>query len=126
MQKHLKIWRSAPFSWGDGDCLTRCASYVADIHGADPAAGIRGTYSDREGAQGHVDRAGGVAALVGRQLEGLGFEKADPEFGDIVVVEFSGIELGGICLGDKVAMSAETHLIEVPIRFVKVVAAWRI
>lgn len=126
VQKHLKIWRSQPFSWGDGDCLTRCASYVADIHGIDPATGIRGTYSSSEGAQEHIDRAGGVAALVGQQLEGLGFEKADPVYGDIVVVQFGEIELGGICLSDKVAMSAEAHLIEVPIRFVKVIAAWRI
>ncbi|MFA1625235.1 hypothetical protein ACDY96_21335 [Rhizobium mongolense] len=41
------------FLWGGmggDDCVMFCASWVADQTGIDPAAHVRGTYGDEEGA----------------------------------------------------------------------------
>ncbi len=78
-----------PFRWGVFDCCLLAADSVEALTGFDPAAGLRGTYSDEEGARKILEREGGLAALVGRICRERGFREIAPLYaqrGDVAVV----------------------------------------
>ncbi len=78
-----------PFRWGVFDCCLLAADSVEALTGFDPAAGLRGTYSDEEGARKILAREGGLAALVGRICRERGFREIPPLYaqrGDVAVV----------------------------------------
>lgn len=75
MSKRLRDWqsrlqaslaerRASPFKWGLLDCVLLAADCMAACTGVDPAAEIRGTYSDAIGASRLVRDLGGLAAIA--------------------------------------------------------------
>ncbi|AJY44660.1 DUF6950 family protein [Martelella endophytica] len=108
---NLKAFIEAPrhHAWGgvDGDdCMTLLATWVAEITGVDPAASLRGTYRDREGADAIIAEAGGMVPLVERLvLPSLCRRVQLPADGDIAVVAGpDGHEAGAIRFGPLWAM----------------------
>ena len=120
------------FRWGgvDGDdCSTFCASWVSARLGIDPAANLRGSYRDAEGAHAIIDREGGLVAFFGSCLESLGFVRVDEaRDGDIgVVVAPSGIdgslvEVGAVAFGPLWATLAPSG---VAAKKLEAIAIWR-
>lgn len=73
-----------PFVWGSFDCLLYAADWARERSGVDPAVGLRGSYGDQRAARLIMLRAGGIAALVGKQLAPLGWRETQyPDRGDI-------------------------------------------
>jgi len=57
-----------PFAWGALDCALWGADCVHAVTGTDPAADLRGTYSDAAGAARVVARLGGLRAIGDARL----------------------------------------------------------
>jgi hypothetical protein len=123
-----------PFVWGQFDCLTWLADFVAMRRGVDPAEDLRGTYCTLLGAARIVKQAAGMVALVDHQLQAVGVERAViPARGDIAVVSVPGVggehfgnEAGAILLGGTAALICQTGLFFPRLAFVPLVAAWRV
>ena len=85
-------WGGKAVETGEGyilgdDCTTFAASWVLEVSGVDPAAGLRGTYDTAEEANAIVARAGGLVALIGGRIEPLGWARvSDLHDGDIGIV----------------------------------------
>ena len=60
----LQRYTDRPFAWGADDCSLFLADWWQEIHGVDPAAHLRGTYSDEAGKAAIVMAAGGIVNLV--------------------------------------------------------------
>lgn len=78
------------------DCTTFCATWVEMVTGIDPAADLRRTYHDAEGAHAIIDAAGGHVAFMAGRLEPLGFKRVqNPADGDVgCVIAPVGLEGG--------------------------------
>lgn len=114
--------RRTPFAWGAFDCILNLADWSVAIGAGDPAAAYRGRYRTAAGAERIARRAGGLAALVAREFEPLGWTPvADPRAGDIGVVQASA-EAGGLCLGDRWAVLDPHGILVAPL---SPIAAWR-
>lgn len=78
------------FRWGGqggDDCTTFLATWISYRLGVDPAADLRGTYRDGQGAHQILESAGGIEAFIARRVTPLGFQRTDaPQDGDIGVV----------------------------------------
>lgn len=119
------------FRWGGmggDDCIMFCASWVADQTGVDPAAHVRGTYGDEEGALAFVAKSGGLIPMIDGGVKPLGYQRTDaPETCDIGVVlapsAFDGRikEIGAIRFGPLWAMLGPSGVRAKPYEFV---AAW--
>lgn len=55
---------SAPFAWGTNDCCMFAADCVQAVTGIDPAAALRGTYSNALEAVAALESLGGIEALA--------------------------------------------------------------
>lgn len=88
----LKSFLFQPHKWDWGgvdgdDCTTFCASWVLFAAGVDLAEDLRGTYTDKDGANAVLDRAGGLEAFLSGRLEPAGFPPTRrPQDGDIGIV----------------------------------------
>jgi hypothetical protein len=51
--------RKTPFSWGSHDCALWACEVIQRMTGVDPAASVRGTYSDAAGARAALHTLGG-------------------------------------------------------------------
>lgn len=78
------------FRWGGiggDDCTTFCARWIDYAIGIDPAFAFRGVYSDAEGAERILAKAGGIVAFADRHLGEVGFKRTDdPQTGDVGVI----------------------------------------
>lgn len=110
----VEVYRARPFTWGSADCALFAASCIEAVTGVDPAAAVRGEYTDAAGAM--------------RALVGLGFSNMveavaanRPEVpvalahrGDVAVVRepSEGDPLGavGVVLGPMIAAYGQTGL----------------
>lgn len=118
----LKVWRSTPFQWGVQDCLLRIADYVDRRTGEDWGAIFRGTYNDEAGALAHIEAYGGEKALIDRS--GLS-HAARPARGDILLINLDR-PLAALCTGPGAAASLPRGVIEVELRFIKILCAWKV
>lgn len=120
----LKRWRSTPFSWSDGnDCLLRIADYVCSRTGDDWGAIFRGTYANEAGAMAHVGRYGGAKYLIDRS--GLS-HVSRPARGDILLMRIGDGEVAALCTGDGAAAGMPRGVVEIDLRFVKIICAWKV
>ena len=78
------------FRWGGingNDCMTFCARWIEHATGIDPIAHLRGSYSDAQGADRLIARAGGLVPLAANVLETRGFARTEsPRDGDVGIV----------------------------------------
>lgn len=60
-----------PFAWGTHDCCLWAADAVLALTGTDPAAGLRGRYSQVQGAHRLLAAHGGLRGVVQRHCPAL-------------------------------------------------------
>lgn len=118
----LELWRSTPFEWGNSDCLLSIADYVKLCTGKDFGAPFRDTYCTELGALAHVSDAGGEMALI--DASGLPVS-VFPVRGDILLVDAEK-PVAALCTGQGMAMRLKRGVVEIDIRFVKVLKAWSV
>lgn len=95
LARYLRDGASLPFVWGERDCCLWACEWVRARRGVDPSAPLRGRYSTGAGALRHVDRGGGLEALVRRRFAAAGLsETAAPEPGDVGVIEAAATGMG--------------------------------
>lgn len=106
------------FAWGRWDCFLFAAEGVRRLGGPNIAAGIKGTYSDAEGASAAIaawgqDLEDGLTARCG----GLGMQEIPPALarrGDLVVLRLPGGPTAGICGGSTAWCAGPTGVVSVP------------
>lgn len=80
-----------PLVWGVRDCGLRLADWVLACRGLDPAAGVRGRYSDAAGLA-RLMGWGGLPRFVDRLALGAGLCRTQkPRRGDIGVIAIAGL-----------------------------------
>lgn len=109
MTTRLRDWQSRlqaclaerwaqPFAWGAQDCALFAADCADACTGVDPAADLRGTYSDAAGAARVVAELGGLAAIAAARM-GPEIAPALAQPGDIGLVLNDGRECLAVCTG---------------------------
>lgn len=66
--RFLALRQAQPFAWGTADCCTFAFDAVAALHGRDPVAALRGSYSSATGALRVLARFGGIEGLADQHL----------------------------------------------------------
>ena len=122
VSKTLKKWRQSEFVWGSDDCLLSLADYLVDCGYEDFGAIFRGTYNDEAGAKRHIENWGGEVNLI--YSTGLSFTEKPVE-GDIVLVEMND-PITGLCTGERIAFRTERGVIEIEMRFLNLIHAWKV
>jgi hypothetical protein len=119
----ISMWRSTTFEYGNRDCMLSLADYALAQTGLDGGTDLRGTYTDEPGAYRVLEALGGPQAIIDR----LGLEEtSEPERGDILLFDCGGYPIGALCTGKGVAARRERGIVEVDLRFVRIVKAWKI
>lgn len=120
----IRHWRNTTFEWGVADCMLSAADYVQRVQGRDPTPEFRGTYSTAEGADKAQRDGGGIVALLDSR-EGL--ERSDkPVRGDLAVVWTGEEYVVGLCTGPGLAMRLLRGVTEIDMRFLTVIACWKV
>ncbi|MCR6498408.1 hypothetical protein MUO32_05120 [Shinella sp. CPCC 101442] len=134
----IKSFLSLPhrFRWGGAvgdDCMTFCATWIAERSGIDPASDLRGSYSTRAGANAIMTIAGGAVAFMDGRLLPIGATRTDaPEDGDVGLVRMlAGDDAGEVVVTDVGAIRfgplwASISPAGVIARRAEMVAAWRV
>jgi len=122
VSKTLKEWRQSKFTWGSDDCLLSLANYLVDCGYEDFGAIFRGTYDDEAGAKNHVANWGGEINLI--NSTGL-CSTEEPVEGDIVLVEINE-PITGLCTGERIAFRTERGVIEIGVKFLNIIHAWKV
>jgi len=100
-----------PFVFGERDCAIWVADWVRSQTGRDPALRLRGTFDCALGSARIVRRGGGLVPLVSDLMARHGLpETAEPQMGDVGVVETPAGELAAISTGDAWAVKAKDGL----------------
>lgn len=124
VDRTLKLWRSTLFEWGERDCMLSVGDHVASVGGVDITPEYRGTYATEAAALARVAADGGAVAIFTRF--GLPDRLGAPARGDIGLIDTGdGDGIGALCTGDAVALRLERGVIEVTLRFVRVIKAWQ-
>lgn len=114
----LDRYKGRPFAWGRDDCSLFIADWWREVHGVDPAAHLRGTYTTEREKDRIVVRAGGLLPLISSIAETAGAVVTEtPKTGDFGIIE------PGVC-----AIHAQGFWIarsETGLAFSKDVAVWR-
>lgn len=87
-----------PFAWGQQDCALCAADCVLACTGVDPAARLRGTYSNAAGAAAVLRTHGGLVAIAARNL-GAEVAPLCATLGDVGLVANGGRECLAVCTG---------------------------
>lgn len=93
-----------PFDRARGfDCCLWVCDWIADQAGIDPAAAMRGAYSDLRGAVALVRSWGGFVCMWRVHMALAGFNTTrEPQDGDVAVVrDAAGQHVAAIRVGDK-------------------------
>lgn len=98
LQACLAERRARPLAWGSQDCVLFAADCVDACTGVDPAAGMRGTYSDAASAARLVQEMGGLAAIAAAHC-GPEVVPALAQIGDVGLVLNDGRECLAVCIG---------------------------
>ena len=120
------------FRWGVADCCLWACSGVEAMTGVDPAAQLRETYCDRDGAKRALRRFGGQGLLetiekIARQHEAV--RLASPLYaqrGDVVLADGPGDcpDALGLCVGSTALFLTPRGLRSVHLK--NALAAWRV
>lgn len=125
VDRTLQAWRQGEFIWGTSDCLISLADYVFDLTGYDGGEPFRGRYDDEAGAWRLLEQHGGGIAVFDRAPV---LERTDaPARGDIVFFDVGDSQpIGALCTGRGIAARRDRGTAEIGMRFVRIVAAWKI
>lgn len=89
-----------PFAYGRNDCCLFLADWWRLLHGADPAAELRGRYADETGKDDLLAQERGLQRLVARVARRAGAVRtASPTTGDFGLIAREGNPYGAICTG---------------------------
>lgn len=72
-----------PWSWGEADCCASAYEVFRRLHGVDPMAALRGTYSSRRSANRIIRSFGGFEAMTARLAAGAGLREGLGEPGEV-------------------------------------------
>ena len=90
LDDYLDACLKKPWKWGtaDGlDCCSYVCGWIMDATGRDVFAPYRGKYGTARAARRLVHGKGGLAQILGAEIERHGFNRAEtPEHGDIGIV----------------------------------------
>lgn len=111
-----------PFAWGVQDCCLFAADCLHAVTGVDPAADLRGTYSDAQGAARVLGFLGGVVDLAIRHC-GPVIPTALAQPGDIGLTTQDGRQTLAVCTGMHWHVPAAAGL--VALDAAQVSRAWR-
>jgi len=114
---------SSPFKWAGNDCCLFAADGLFVTTGRDPAAGIRGTYSDALSAARTVERLGGMNKIASDSF-GNEISPLLVKFGDIGLIENSGRPCLAIFGGEFFHAPGEDGLTIFPVD--TCIRAWRL
>jgi hypothetical protein len=89
---------SAPFAWGQHDCCLWAADVVQAITGIDPAAHLRGQYTDEKSALRLVRSLGGLESIASAAL-GAATTARFATVGDVVLITHERITTLAVCNG---------------------------
>jgi len=120
----LRIWRQTEFRWGVSDCCLSAADYVQRLTGIDPAPEFRDLYHSEPGAERAVEGAGGFVALLDSR-EAL-IRARWPDRGDLVAIWTGSEHVVGLCTGQSAAFRLQRGVKEIDLRFLTVVAVWKV
>lgn len=116
-----------PFVWGVSDCAMFIADWVSIARNVpDPAAGLRGCYSDRCGANKLI---GGRLALTVEfcaARAGLAVSTSAPAIGDIAVLRGPGGDLCAIRTAIGWAVRDDRKIRVIPLRGTEVLQCWTV
>lgn len=117
-----------PFDWRAANCGHFAGAYVAQVEGADPLTGLSLGASLRATRR-LLQEAGGMAALVTRQLGRDPIEPAFAQLGDVVLLPLSEsdplAQALGLCCGEVAAVRDEAGAVHL-LPMQGAVCAWRV
>jgi hypothetical protein len=111
-----------PFEWGHHDCCLWAADAVLAQTGNDPAAAVRGTYSDAAGAMRVLRAQGGLRGAAARA--GVEIAPLLATTGDVGLVRGTARALLGVCAHDCWLVVTAAGLKVLPYR--SALQAWRV
>lgn len=115
-----------PFRWGEHDCALFAAGWMTVLTGRDPAAALRGTYSDAAGAGGVVGED--PEAWFAGMATAHGLVAIEPRFarrGDVCLLDYGDGPALGICTGAEMVLPAQPYGLA-RFRLSRARRAWRI
>jgi hypothetical protein len=116
--------RAKAFVWGEHDCVLWAANALIAITGHDPAEEFRGQYSTALGAARILEQAGGMEALVSKQLEREPVPAAFANVGDILLVMQEDRPMLAVCNGETMFAPGLEGLVSLPT--LSAVKAWKV
>lgn len=114
--------RNRPFEWGENDCCTLAADWVAEITGADPIDDIRG-WDDALSAARTIESLGGMRAAVTDRL-GEPIDWMLAQRGDVVLLVVNRRDTLGVCMGQFALAPGEDGALLV--QMAQAECAWRV
>jgi hypothetical protein len=123
----LRVDAARPFAWGVRDCGLRLADWVLARRGIDPAADVRGTYSNADELAA-LTGWGGLPRFVDRLARRAGLGRTpSPTPGDIAVISFRGqAPQGAIRVDRGWSILADGGVSRVPDVTVRLIGAWSV
>lgn len=119
-----------PWKWGEADCCTAASDVFLRLHGIDPMAPLRGSYSTAKGAARIILARGGFVEMAAGMASEAGLRGGIGEPGEVGVAEnrraFGGERSGTYSLVICVAPGVWAGKTEAGLRTVhEVVGCWR-
>lgn len=111
LSAYLTRATTLPWVWGRSDCTIWVADWCVLRFGFDPAAGFRGRYHDRAGAERLI--AAGLARTIAPCMTPLRVTR-HPHPGDVGIINVGGREVAAICTGPRWAFRTLRGLGEGP------------
>lgn len=116
--------RGRPFEWGEHDCVTAAADWVAQCTGVDPIADLRGRWTSAAEAARVIAELGGLEPAITARL---GAPLKSPLFaqrGDLALLRIDGRQTLAVVIGADVVGPGEDGLVPLPVASAEV--AWRV
>lgn len=123
LDAYIEARRNLPFAWGKQDCALFAVDWVREATGVDLIPHLRGSWHDEVSALRVLNDVGGLRNM-GEILLGAPISTAFAGRGDLVVVDVTGRDGLGICLGATIAAPGEVGLTIVPRSLARL--AWRV
>ena len=121
---------AGPVKWGHDDCCMQIANWWRHIHGIDPAAHLRGTYSTVEGKDAVLAANRNLQRLVTAVAAQAGAPRTRaPNTGDFGLIAVAGRPYGAICTGRVAGKSCWVARSETGLTFLtnpRILRAWSI
>ena len=130
LYRFLNGYLARPFVLGECDCMLFLADWYRAVHGADPAAAIRGAYSTPGECERETGWMSDPVAAVERCLATVGGLKRvqRPAPGDVAVIEGGGPigPFGALWLGREWGAKARSGAVTLRPAHVRPLAIWSV